>query len=278
MNRGSIYPSVKSSRTSSHNSEESTEGNTDEYLTLSLVKSPKTITICTLCGRYKGIRMRRYIFIILCIALVLLILLLGLIILLYAIIPAIVRSTIAKAELGFRSVNIVQIENDRFRLRAQLELKHTGSIPATILSPLIINVDNVGTVINNDPIVITGDSSGSSLAPIDAPFIVSNMEGFYDFSRALIFESKVVWHLKAEATVRPISRFMLSYSKIPLNKEITLNALNGLTNVSIDTVSLNRSDANQVLVDIIININNPSMFSIDLGESIIDIIFEILYK
>jgi hypothetical protein len=56
MNRGSIYPSVKSSRTSSHNSEESTEGNTDEHLTLSLVKSPKTITICTLCGRYKGMR------------------------------------------------------------------------------------------------------------------------------------------------------------------------------------------------------------------------------
>jgi hypothetical protein len=210
--------------------------------------------------------MRRHLFIILCIILALLILLFGALIVLYVVVPAIVRSTIAKAQLGFRSISIEQIENDRFRLRAQLELSHTGSIPATILAPLIIHVDNVGTITNNDPIVITGNSSSPTVVPIDCPFVVTNLEAFHNFSRSLIFQSEVVWNLRAEATIRPISSHMMSYSKIPFNKQVTLGALNGLPNVSIDSISLNRSDAHRVLADLTIRITNPSLFSIDLGK------------
>jgi len=209
--------------------------------------------------------MRRDLFIILCILLVLLILCLGVLLVLYVIIPAIVRSAIAKAQLGFRSVNIEQIQNNSFRLRAQLELSHTGFIPATIVAPLIINVDNVGIITNNESIAISSGFSNSTVVPIDCPFVVSDMAAFHNFTRSLIFESDVVWHLQAETTIRPISRHMLSYSKIPFNKEVTLSALNGLPNVSIDSISLSRSNAHQLLVDLSIKIANPSVFSIDVG-------------
>jgi hypothetical protein len=266
---------VSSHRRSSTASEELTEGDRDGYVKSTLQKSSvdeivesssKRITICTMCGRYKGYRVRRKLFIILCIAMALLVCLLGIIIILYAIVPAIVRSTIDKAELAFKSINIEEIGNDRFRLRAQLELSRTGSIPATILSPLIINVDNVGTVRNDQPIVITGHADHSTIVPINSPFIVSSLEAFHSFSRSLIFESQVVWELTAKASVQPISSAMPVYSNIPFNKKVTLNALNSLRNVEIKSISLRRSNAERIFADIIIEISNPSIFSIDLGK------------
>jgi len=248
---------VNSHRKSSTAIEELIEGDRDSYVKSTLQKSSsKRITLCTMCGRYKGYRVRRKLFIILCIAIALLVCLLGIIIVLYTIVPAIVRSTIDKAELAFKSINIEEIGNDHFRLRAQLELSRTGSIPATILSPLIINVDNVGTVRNDQPIVIAGDADHSTIVPINSPFIVSNLEAFHSFSRSLIFESHVVWQLTAKASVQPISSAMPVYSNIPFNKKVTLDALN----------SLRRSDAERIFADIIIEISNPSIFSIDLGK------------
>ncbi len=256
---------VNSHRKSSTASEELIEGDRDSYVKSTLQKSSvdqlvesssKRITLCTMCGRYKGYRVRRKLFIILCIATALLVCLLGIIIVLYAIVPAIVRSTI----------NIEEIGNDRFRLRAQLELSRTGSIPATILSPLIINVDNVGTVRNDQPIVIAGDADHSTIVPINSLFIVSNLEAFHSFSRSLIFESHVVWQLTAKASVQPISSAMPVYSNIPFNKKVTLNALNSLRNVEIKSISLRRSNAERIFADIIIEISNPSIFSIDLGK------------
>ncbi|CAF2367300.1 unnamed protein product [Rotaria sp. Silwood2] len=219
-----------------------------------------------MCGRRKGFRMRRNLFIILCIAIVLLAIFIGIIIVLYAIVPAIVRSTIEKAELSFRFVNIEDIENDRFRLRAELELSRTGSIAATILAPLVINVDNVGTVKNDKPISIDGYPDRPTIVPIDSPFIISDLEAFHRFSRSLIFESNVVWQLTAKASIQPISSAMPVYSNIPFNKQVKLNALNSLQNVSIKSISLRRSNAHKIFVDIIIVIPNPSIFSIDLGE------------
>jgi hypothetical protein len=210
--------------------------------------------------------MPRYLFILLCIAIVLLILLIAAVILLYVVIPAIVRSTITKANLDFRSVNIVQIEDHGFRLQADLELSNTGSIPATIIPPFVIHVDDVGTVTNTEKISITGGSNNSTIIPIDAPFMITNMDAFNNFSRSLIFQPNVTWHLKADATIRPISSYMLSYSNIPFNKEVKLNAFNGLRDVSINSISLNRSDAQNIIVDIVIKIRNPSVFGIDLGK------------
>jgi hypothetical protein len=249
---------------SSLDNEEESASIDDEFVS----SSSKKITLCTMCGRYKGFRMRRKLFIILCIAIALLVILLGVIIVLYAIVPAIVRSTIEKAELSFRSVNIEDIKTDGFRLRAQLELSRTGSIAATILPPLIINVDNVGTVTNNERIVITGDSSRPTVVPVDSPFVISDLNAFHTFTRSLIFEHQVIWHLKAKASIQPISSIMPVYSDIPFNKEVKLDALNSLENVSIKSVSLRRSDAQRIFVDIIIEIPNPSIFSIDLGKSI----------
>ncbi|CAF5204130.1 unnamed protein product, partial [Rotaria magnacalcarata] len=160
-------------------------------------QSPKIITICTLCGRFKGFRVRRNRFILSCTAISLLALLIGIIIVFYAIVPAIVKSTIEKAELSFRSVNIGDIGNNGFRLRAQLELSRTGSISAKILPPLIINVDNVGTVRNDDTISIVGNPNRPTIVPIDSPFSVSNLAAFHRFTRSLIFEPHVIWHLTA---------------------------------------------------------------------------------
>lgn len=215
--------------------------------------------------------MSRWLCISLWVLIVLLLLLCALLLTVYVIVPAIVRSTIDKAEVGFRSVSIEEIQQDRFRLRAQLELSRTGSIPATIVPPLIIHVDNVGVVTLNESIAIKGDSSGTTVIPVDSPFVVSDPVAFGNFTRALVFDSSVVWHLKAEATIRPLTRHMMSYSNIPFNKQVTLDALHGLPNVSIDSIRLNRSDERQVLADISIRIVNPSVFSIDVGECLIDV-------
>jgi hypothetical protein len=253
----------KNEESSSIDEDEESSSSTDDDEEKS---SSRTVTLCTMCGRYKGFRMRRKLFIILCIAIALLVFLLGVIIVLYAVVPAIVRSTISKAELSFRSVNIEDIQNDRFRLRAQLELSRTGSIAATILPPLVITVDSVGKVTNNEPIVITGDSSSPTVVPIDSPFVVSDLNAFHDFSRSLIFKPQVIWHLTAKESIQPISSIMPVYSNIPFNKEVKLDALNSLQNVNIKSVSLRRSDAQRIHVDIIIEIPNPSVFSIDLGK------------
>ncbi|CAF4136821.1 unnamed protein product [Rotaria sordida] len=280
--KGKVSPSpnpsvvfVKSSKTTSNATKDADTDNTEDYVK-SVLNTPspdknkksssKTITICTMCGRYKGYRMNRKLFIILCIAIILLAIFIGIIIVFYAIVPAIVRSTIEKSELSFRSVNIEDIENDRFRLRAQLELSRTGSIPATIRPPLIINVDNVGTVRNDQPIVIDGDPDRSTVVPVDSPFIISDLQAFHKFSRSLIFEEHVIWYLTSKVSVQPISGAMPVYSNIPFNKQVKLNALNSLQNVSIRSVSLLRSDKTRIVADIIIEIPNPSIFSIELGH------------
>jgi hypothetical protein len=270
MSQG-LYPTISEPevtptprRTSSCTTNNSREENPSTHLLPDSAKSSKKVTICK-CGQYKGIRMRRCTCITLFISLALLILLVGALIVLYVVVPQIVRTAISNAQLGFRSVNIDKIQADSFRLQAQLELSHTGSIPATILSPFVIHVDNIGTLTSNEPITISGNSSGSAVVPIEAAFVVSDVEAFHNFSHSLIFERSVVWHLKAEATIRPISRHMISYSKIPFNKNVTLGALNGLPNVKFDTISLNRSDAQRVIADLTITITNPSVFSIELG-------------
>ncbi|UJR30114.1 hypothetical protein I4U23_017655 [Adineta vaga] len=233
---------------------------------LSLIPSQKKITICTFCGRYKGFRMSCYLFLSFCVLFVLLILLLGILFVLYVVVPIIVRSTIDKTQLAFRSVNIEEIEKDRFRLRAQLELSRTGSIPATIIPPFIIHVDNVGIVTINESISIKGDSSATTVVPIDSPFDVINITAFHNFTRSLVFQSNVIWHLKAQATIQPLTRHMLSYSNIPFNKDVSLNALDGLQNVSIRSINMNRSTEHQIYADILIQIINPSIFSIDVGQ------------
>ena len=260
-----MKPSPKDSDINDGDSQESTEGYL-KVLSPAPSRTTKTITICRMWGRYKGIRMPRYVFIMLCLATVLLLILLGIIIVLYAIVPSIVRSTIAKAQISFRSVNIEQVEADRFRLRAQLELSRTGSIGAAILPPLIIDVNNVGVVTNREKISIAGDANRATVVPVDAPFIVSSLEAFHNFSRSLIFESRIVWHLTAKASVQPISRHMPVYSNIPFDKEVTLDGLNGLQKVGIKSVSLRRSDAKRIYVDILIDIANPSLFSVDVGR------------
>ena len=75
----------------------------------------------------------------------------------------------------------------------------------------------------------------TSLGPL-VPFLVMSLPAFYNFSRSLIFEEQVQWHLKANATIRPLGRCMLSYSDIPFDKQVTLNALHSLPNVSIDSI------------------------------------------
>ena len=210
--------------------------------------------------------MPRYMCISFSLAIALLISLIGLLIVFYAVVPAIVRSTIGKAQLDFRSVNIEQIENDRFRLRAELELSRTGSIAATILPPLIIDVEHVGTVRNEQPIVIEGDPEKATIVPVDSPFVVTDRLGFHRFSRALIFDSEVIWQLTAKASIRPISRHMPVYSDIPFEKKVRLNALNALRRVTIQSIDLRRSTAQQIHVDLRIEIFNPSFFTIDLGE------------
>lgn len=227
----------------------------------------KTISIFTMCGRYRGLRMRRYVCIMSFTAIALLTLLTGVLVVFYVIVPAIVRSTIDQAEIGFRSVSIDEIQQDRFRLQTELELSRTGSIPAKILAPLVINVDNIGTVRNEKVIEITGDADKSTIVPVDSPFIVSDQQGFQAFARALIFDEEVTWHLTAKASVQPISRHMPVYSNIPLDKKVKLIALNQLQRVNIRSLSLLRSDAKHIYVDLTIEIVNPSLFTIELGRS-----------
>jgi hypothetical protein len=49
-------PSANRSRTSSCNSNDLTEENINGYSILSSNKQSKTVKLCTLCGRYEGLR------------------------------------------------------------------------------------------------------------------------------------------------------------------------------------------------------------------------------
>lgn len=210
-------------------------------------------------------RIRRPIFITGIVLVVLLLLIISAVVGLYVIVPAVIRSTIDKAEMSFSSVSIEQIEEASFRLRAVLVLSKTGAISASIIAPLKINVNDVGEVVNSQTIKIDGGSN-ATIVPIDSPFSITNMLSFQNFSHSLIFEANVMWHLSATATVQPLGSFMPSYSSIPFIKNVTLTALNGLSNVTVESVNFNRSDDHQILTDIVINIYNPSVFSIDLGS------------
>jgi hypothetical protein len=227
----------------------------------------RKVSVFTCCDRYKGIRMSRYMCIILFTSIILIALLIGILIGFYAIIPVIIRSSIDKADLAFRSVTIDEIQDDRFRLRTELELSRIGSIPAKILAPLIIDVDKVGTVRHDTIIEIKGSGSQHIVVPVDSPFIISDRSGFENFARSLIFDENVIWHLTAEASVQPISRHMPVYSGIPFDKKVKLNGLNKLKQVNIQSISLLRSDAHHIYVDLVIEIFNPSLFNIALGKS-----------
>jgi hypothetical protein len=207
--------------------------------------------------------MSRKHFFILCLILMLALLVIAALVTLYVIIPVVVRSIIHETELSFQSMTICEMEQDRFRLKAQLSLRKTHSIPATILAPLPIEVNTIGTLYNNESISIRGDPSDLSM---DGSFIVSNMDDFYAFTRTLIFNDQIEWNLKAKVTIRPLWKYMLSYTNIPFDKDINMTALHGLHQVSLEMIRFNRSNDHQLLIDLKININNPSIVTIDLGK------------
>jgi hypothetical protein len=55
-------------------------------------------------------------------------------------------------------------------------------------------------------------------------------------------------------------------SNIPLDKHVKLKALDRLRTVTSQSIDLRRSNAEQIHVDLLIEIFNPSIFSVALGE------------
>lgn len=225
------------------------------------MSSSKKMKLCTMCGRYKGFEVNRNLCIISIVGLILLLLTVIIIITFYAIIPAIIRDSIRNAQISFRSINIDNMQSAKFHLSAESVLTNTGSISAIIISPITINVNNFGSITKEQSINV----DGTTTFQVDSSFFISDLQAYNNFARSFVFEGNVVCQLTATLSVQPLSKAMPVYSNIPFDKRVTFIALNGLRDINIQSVNFHRSSAQRVIVDLVIEIMNPSIFSINLG-------------
>ncbi|CAF1438102.1 unnamed protein product, partial [Didymodactylos carnosus] len=209
--------------------------------------------------------------ILMCLVITALLILILSILIFYVIIPMVIKKTIGQANVSFKSILIDNVKSNYFHINSTLELTNTGSI-STRIEPMVLTIQamdkdtskftTIGLIKSDIPIKTSGKSS---ISIIDTQFSVTNIKAFNSFVRDLIFEQKVQWYLTAKANIQPISSSMPHYPDIPFEKQVTIQALNGLKDVQLKTFSLENSTEKQINLDLLIQIDNPSIFTMDLG-------------
>ncbi|KAG0308232.1 hypothetical protein BGZ98_008573 [Dissophora globulifera] len=185
---------------------------------------------------------------------------------LYVIMPKIAQGLMNKATIDFSQIDITNPTESTMSLVMQGQMQHTGPFHADITFPSTVYVSWNGIELGTTEIPGTSTASGGH-GPLNlqSSFTITNTTGFSEFSSYMLNAESFVWHLEGKLNVRALSR---TVKGLTLSKDITVNAFNGLSGVTIQKFSLPGDDPSGkgILVEIETVVTNPSSIQMYMGS------------
>ncbi|GAN00901.1 conserved hypothetical protein [Mucor ambiguus] len=191
--------------------------------------------------------------------------------------PKIAQSTLNHSEI---EVNTAQISfqppadsnlqpvagadaNSTFYMHMVTDLKKTGPFSADIQFD-----DNIEVIYNNTvlgTITLPDTHIGGGHGSIDTvtPFMITNVAAFSEFSRYMLAAEKFTWTLNGKAKITALTRT----AEVTLNKDITLEGMNGFPQVRINSFQLPGDAVNGgILIELGTVLTSPSPIGVQLGH------------
>ncbi|KAL0135826.1 hypothetical protein V8B55DRAFT_1171734 [Mucor lusitanicus] len=191
--------------------------------------------------------------------------------------PKIAQSTLNHSEI---EVNTAQISfqppadsnlqpvagadaNSTFYMHMVTDLKKTGPFSADIQFD-----DNIQVIYNNTvlgTITLPDTHIGGGHGSIDTvtPFMITNVAAFSEFSRYMLAAEKFTWTLNGKAKITALTRT----AEVTLNKDITLEGMNGFPQVRINSFQLPGDAVNGgILIELGTVLTSPSPIGVQLGH------------
>ncbi|KAI7873397.1 uncharacterized protein EV154DRAFT_94963 [Mucor mucedo] len=153
--------------------------------------------------------------------------------------------------------------NSTFYMSMESDLSKTGPFHATIKfhNPVQIyyNESYLGDIFFYEEAKI---ASGKGKLNAVTPFMIRDQAAFAEFSKTMLAVEEFKWTLKGKLDITALSRT----ATVNLNKEITLNGMNGFPNVKIDSFGLPGDDPKGgILMELGTVLESPSPIGVQLG-------------
>ncbi|KAI8890227.1 hypothetical protein K501DRAFT_169158 [Backusella circina FSU 941] len=153
--------------------------------------------------------------------------------------------------------------NSTFYMNMQSGLSNTGPFAANIKFHNPIDVYYNDTILGN--IYLFNDttiSGGKGALNAITPFMIKDEALFAAFAKEMLAVESFKWTLKGKLDITALTRT----ATVDLNKEITLNGMNGFPDVKISSFQLPGDDPNGgILVELGTVLNSPSPIGVQLG-------------
>ncbi|KAI9474137.1 MAG: hypothetical protein EXX96DRAFT_328681 [Benjaminiella poitrasii] len=153
--------------------------------------------------------------------------------------------------------------NSTFYMNMESDLSHTGPFSAKINfhNPVQIyyNESYLGDIFLYNETSISG---GNGKLNAVTPFLIRDQAAFASFAKTMLAVETFKWTLKGKLDITALTRT----ATVDLNKEITLNGMNGFPNVRITSFQLPGDDPNGgILVELGTVLESPSPIGVQLG-------------
>ncbi|KAI8378360.1 hypothetical protein BD560DRAFT_348571 [Blakeslea trispora] len=202
------------------------------------------------------------------------------VLILYVIFPKIAQSLMDKSKIDITAADIsfnkpeslntevytkrgVDDMNSTFYMNMQSALSDTGPFHASIKFHNPVNVyyndSYLGDIfIFNE----TGIANGHGTLDAVTPFMIRDQAAFAAFAKTMLAVETFKWTLKGQLDITALTRT----ATVNLNKEITLNGMNGFPNVKINSFKLPADDPNGgILLELGTVLESPSPIGVQLG-------------
>ncbi|KAK9764823.1 hypothetical protein K7432_007366 [Basidiobolus ranarum] len=186
---------------------------------------------------------------------------LGLIVL-YGVVPWVAQSALNHSKIRFISTSITEPMPDSFMMRVSAILENVGRIPATS-QPTSVNIYYKDQHIGRADMPGMDISSDSGPFEIATKFIATNRTALGIFAADMIALPKITWVMRGNIDVVAKG---LHVQGLKLDKEVSLEGLNGVKNITLNSFNLPRDDpAGGIQVEAVSTLYNPSSISLDVG-------------
>ncbi|KAG0004259.1 hypothetical protein BGZ79_009843 [Entomortierella chlamydospora] len=188
------------------------------------------------------------------------------VLILYVIMPKIAQGLMNKATISFSQIDITNPSASSMDLVMAGGMQNTGPFHADISFPGTVTVSWNGIQLGTTEIPGTSTASGGhGDLNLQSKFTVTNETGFSEFSGYMLNAQSFVWHLEGKLNVKALGH---TVKDLNLNKDITINAFNGLTGVAIQKFSLPGDDPSGkgILIEIDTTVTNPSAIQMYMGS------------
>ncbi|KAF9344852.1 hypothetical protein BGX26_003824, partial [Mortierella sp. AD094] len=209
---------------------------------------------------------RRRKFWICCIPTTIITIIVAVILALYVIMPKIAQGLINGSNLNLSKIDITNPSETSMDLVMQGNLNNTGPFHTDITFPGAVTVSWNGIVLGTTEIPGTTTASGGhGTLSVQSSFAITNATAFSEFSAYMLNADTFVWHLEGKLSAKALGH---TVNDLSLSKDITVNAFNGLTGITIQKFSLPGDDPSGkgIIVNIDTVVTNPSNIQIYMGS------------